>query len=161
MAGEMAAESPLTPATLQTFVPAADLESLHAGLGTTAQADADDEADATDAIDPDLFPIFEEEAQELLPRLGTALRQWAAHPSDLEARNAALRVLHTFKGSARLAGAMRLGARAHRLESLIEQLDAHHSASNRALARPLRCAERAFRCFVRAGRAGSECAAGC
>jgi len=126
MAGEMAAESPLTPATLQTFVPAADLESLHAGLGTTAQADADDEADATDAIDPDLFPIFEEEAQELLPRLGTALRQWAAHPSDLEARNAALRVLHTFKGSARLAGAMRLGAKAHRLESLIEQLDAHH-----------------------------------
>lgn len=123
---EMAAESAPAPTTLQTLAPAADLEAPPAGVVTSAQADADDEADATDAIDPDLFPIFEEEAQELLPRLGTALRQWAAHPSDLEARNAALRVLHTFKGSARLAGAMRLGARAHRLESLIEQLDAHH-----------------------------------
>ncbi len=123
---EMAAESAPVPTTLQTLAPAADLESPHAGVAATASAEVDDEADASDAIDPDLFPIFEEEAQELLPRLGTALRQWAAHPSDLEARNAALRVLHTFKGSARLAGAMRLGARAHRLESLIEQLDAHH-----------------------------------
>ncbi|MBC7216161.1 MAG: Hpt domain-containing protein [Burkholderiaceae bacterium] len=123
---EMAAESAPAPTTLQTLAPAADLESPHAGVAATASAEVDDEADASDAIDPDLFPIFEEEAQELLPRLGTALRQWAAHPSDLEARNAALRVLHTFKGSARLAGAMRLGARAHRLESLIEQLDVHH-----------------------------------
>ncbi|MGD9549881.1 MAG: Hpt domain-containing protein, partial [Burkholderiaceae bacterium] len=123
---EMAAESAPAPTTLRTLAPAADLESPYAGVAATASAEVDDEADASDSIDPDLFPIFEEEAQELLPRLGTALRQWAAHPSDLEARNAALRVLHTFKGSARLAGAMRLGARAHRLESLIEQLDAHH-----------------------------------
>ncbi len=126
--GEMASESPPAPmpATPQTLAPTVGVEPPHAGVATTASAEADEEADASDAIDPDLFPIFEEEAQELLPRLGTALRQWAAHPSDLEARNAALRVLHTFKGSARLAGAMRLGARAHRLESLIEQLDAHH-----------------------------------
>lgn len=123
---EMAPESAPVSATLQTSAPAADLEAPPAGVVTSAQADTEDAGDATDAIDPDLFPIFEEEAQELLPRLGTALRQWASHPSDLEARNAALRVLHTFKGSARLAGAMRLGARAHRLESLIEQLDAHH-----------------------------------
>mgnify|MGYP003607082991 CR=1 FL=1 len=82
--------------------------------------------DAKDTIDPDLFPIFEEEAQELLPQLGSALRQWASRPGDMEARHATLRALHTLKGSARLAGAMRLGEMAHRLESLVEQLDMHH-----------------------------------
>jgi len=83
----------------------------------------DDDIDVLDAIDPDLFPIFEEEAAELLPQLGTALRDWAAHPQRLEARDASLRALHTLKGSARLAGAMRLGEIAHRLESAIEQVD--------------------------------------
>ena len=82
----------------------------------------DDATDAVDALDADLFPIFEEEAADLFPQLGGALRQWAARPDNLGARNEALRVLHTLKGSARLAGAMRLGEMAHRLESAIESL---------------------------------------
>src|SRR5690606_21546014 len=73
-------------------------------------------------IDPDLFPIFEEEAAELLPRLGGALRQWSARPDNLGARSELLRALHTLKGSARLAGAMRLGEMAHRLESAVEHI---------------------------------------
>ncbi|MBN9410891.1 MAG: Hpt domain-containing protein [Burkholderiales bacterium] len=81
----------------------------------------EDPLDAVDAVDPDLFPIFEEEAVELLPRLGGALRQWAARPDNGSARVEALRNLHTLKGSARLAGAMRLGELVHRLESRIEQ----------------------------------------
>ena len=85
--------------------------------------DSDDDIDAIDVIDPDLFPIFEEEAAELLPQLGGALRQWAARPDNLSARSEVLRALHTLKGSSRLAGAMRLGEMAHRLESAIEQLD--------------------------------------
>lgn len=86
-------------------------------------ADIDDDIDAIDVIDPDLFPIFEEEAAELLPVLGGALRQWAARPDNMGARTEVLRALHTLKGSARLAGAMRLGELSHRLESAIEQLD--------------------------------------
>ncbi|HWI81418.1 Hpt domain-containing protein [Ramlibacter sp.] len=78
--------------------------------------------DVADAIDPDLFPIFEEEAQELMPQLGGALRQWAARPDNRSARDEVLRSLHTIKGSARLAGALRLGELAHRLESEIESL---------------------------------------
>ncbi len=88
-----------------------------------AAADIDDDIDAIDVIDPDLFPIFEEEAAELLPVLGGALRQWAARPDNMGARTEVLRALHTLKGSARLAGAMRLGELSHRLESAIEQLD--------------------------------------
>ncbi|MDD2545011.1 MAG: Hpt domain-containing protein [Burkholderiaceae bacterium] len=83
-----------------------------------AEDPLDADLDAVDAPDPDLFPVFQEEAAELLPRLGTALRQWVAHPAAAEPRAQALRALHTLKGSARLAGAMRLGERAHRLESL-------------------------------------------
>lgn len=83
----------------------------------------DDDIDAIDVIDSDLFPIFEEEAVELLPTMGAAMRDWAAHPTRVEARSTLLRALHTLKGSARLAGAMRMGEMAHRLESALEALD--------------------------------------
>ena len=88
-----------------------------------------DDIDAVDAVDPDLFPIFEEEAEELLPQLGAALRQWVAHPDNREARGQVLRVLHTLKGSARLAGALRLGEMAHRTESEIEAIGSEHVSS--------------------------------
>jgi chemosensory pili system protein ChpA (sensor histidine kinase/response regulator) len=82
----------------------------------------DDDIDAVDAIDLELFPIFEEEAEELLPQLGGAMRQWSARPDNMSARMEVLRALHTLKGSARLAGALRLGEMAHRIESDIEYL---------------------------------------
>ncbi|MCE1250879.1 MAG: Hpt domain-containing protein [Comamonadaceae bacterium] len=85
-------------------------------------SDLDDDIDALDAIDPDLFPIFEEEAIELFPTLGASLRQWAVHPQDMAARSLVLRALHTLKGSSRLAGAMRLGEMAHRLETAVENV---------------------------------------
>ena len=91
--------------------------------------DIDDEFDAVDVIDPDLFPIFEEEGAELMPQLGGALRQWAVRPDNHGARNEVLRALHTLKGSARLAGAMRLGEMAHRIESDIEHRGSDASVS--------------------------------
>ncbi len=84
----------------------------------------EEDIEAVDALDVDLFPIFEEEALELLPQLSGALRQWSARPDNLSARQEALRVLHTLKGSARLTGAMRLGEMSHRMESAVEQIDA-------------------------------------
>ena len=84
---------------------------------------------AVDALDVDLFSVFEEEAQDLLPRLGGALRQWCARPDNLGARQEALRLLHTLKGSARLAGAMRLGEMAHRTESAVQAVDAQSAQS--------------------------------
>ena len=82
----------------------------------------DDEFDVADAFDADLFPIFEEEATDLFPALASALREWVARPNDMGPRGEVLRALHTLKGSARLAGAMRLGELAHRMESDIEAL---------------------------------------
>ncbi len=98
--------------------------------GAYATQDADDELDETDAVDPELFPIFEEEAVELLPQLGAALRQWSARPDNLSARTEVLRVLHTLKGSARLAGALRLGELAHLFESDIESLGSEAPSSD-------------------------------
>jgi chemosensory pili system protein ChpA (sensor histidine kinase/response regulator) len=100
-----------------------DLVPTMASAAPLTIADAqDDDIDAQDYLDEDLLPIFQEEAQELMPQLGTALRQWVAYPDNLSARNEILRLLHTLKGSARLAGAMRLGEMAHRMESSIEQI---------------------------------------
>ncbi len=95
---------------------------VHDSIADVALDDSEDAIDLADAVDVDLFPIFEEEAAELLPQLGEALRQWAHHPDDSAPRASVLRTLHTLKGSARLAGAMRLGERAHRMESEIEVL---------------------------------------
>jgi chemosensory pili system protein ChpA (sensor histidine kinase/response regulator) len=105
------------------LVPERPSVSVVPPVGPAAFAEAeDDEIDAADAIDPDLFPIFEEEAAELMPQLGGALRQWSARPDNQSARSEVLRALHTLKGSARLAGALRLGEMAHRVESEIEQI---------------------------------------
>ncbi|CAM8638743.1 HATPase_CheA-like domain containing protein [Comamonadaceae bacterium] len=86
--------------------------------------DQGEEIDALDSLDPDLLPIFDEEATELMPQLGSALRQWVARPDNQGARTEVLRLLHTLKGSARLAGAMRIGEMGHRMESSIELLGA-------------------------------------
>ncbi len=86
------------------------------------QDEINDEIDVEDALDPDLFEIFEEEAQEIFPATAAALRQWSARPDNMSARGEVLRGLHTLKGSARLAGALRLGEMAHRMESNVETI---------------------------------------
>ena len=97
-------------------------EHLVRAVGTDVDLGADADIEAVDAIDADLFPIFEEEALELLPQLAADMRQWVQHPQRRDLADACMRTLHTFKGGARLAGAMRLGELAHRMESAIERL---------------------------------------
>jgi chemosensory pili system protein ChpA (sensor histidine kinase/response regulator) len=78
--------------------------------------------DHEDVVDDQLFQIFVEEADELIPVLAEQLRAWQADPANSTAAMACMRSLHTFKGGARLSGAMRLGEKAHRFESAIERL---------------------------------------
>jgi len=91
--------------------------------------DDEQDIDAVDAVDAELFEIFEEEAAELLPQLSSALRDWARQPDHTAHAASCMRTLHTLKGGARLAGAMRLGELAHRLETAIEHLLQAESAS--------------------------------
>ncbi|MBQ0930484.1 hybrid sensor histidine kinase/response regulator [Ideonella alba] len=92
------------------------------------------DVDAVDALDEELFEIFVDEARELLPRLAEQVRQWDAEPHEPGRGIAAMRSLHTLKGGARLAGAMRLGEMAHRLETAVEPLTARGAPDAAAFA---------------------------
>src|SRR5205814_81046 len=73
-----------------------------------------------DDIDQQLLPIFLEEAEALVPQIGSDLRDWKANPTDERISQSLRRGLHTLKGSARMAGAIRLGELTHIIESRID-----------------------------------------
>ena len=126
-------ETHFDPLGLSELKPLGDVPVESAARAAPADhglVDADEAIDAVDAVDADLFPIFDEEAQELLPQLTSRLREWARKPADGGHPAACMRTLHTLKGGARLAGAMRLGEMAHRLETRIEHLLAHPPVSS-------------------------------
>ncbi len=74
-------------------------------------------ANVHDEVDEQVLPIFLEEAADLFPQAGEQLRAWRRNPAQQETAQALRRTLHTFKGSARMAGAMRLGELTHLMES--------------------------------------------
>ena len=84
------------------------VESLHDAL-----------AAIRDDVDEQVLPIFLEEAAELYPQAGEQVRGWRRSPGDAAGARQLRRTLHTLKGSARMAGAMRLGELAHRMESRV------------------------------------------
>jgi len=73
-----------------------------------------------DEVDAQLIPVFLEEAGELVPKVGELLRAWRADQSNLEHAAELQRLLHTFKGSARMAGIMSLGELTHNMEARVE-----------------------------------------
>jgi len=73
-----------------------------------------------DHLDADLLPIFLEEASDLVEGGNERLSMWFASPADHDTIHALARLLHTLKGSARMAGALRVGALTHALEAEVE-----------------------------------------
>ncbi|MDD4879971.1 MAG: Hpt domain-containing protein [Gallionellaceae bacterium] len=96
-------------------------EELYAALVAEAPAATPAVELPAEACDPQLLPIFLAEADELLPRIGDSLRRWRATPAEAEPCQALQRALHTLKGSARMAGAMRLGDATHAMETRIAE----------------------------------------
>jgi len=88
--------------------------ALEAGTSVAAESAIRDELDA------DLLPVFVTEAHDLLPAIGVSLRSLAVNPNERELARELMRHLHTIKGSARMAGAMRLGELIHEMETRIE-----------------------------------------
>lgn len=74
-----------------------------------------------DEVDEQLLPIFLEEAHELYPQIGSTMRAWREKPDDAKLGRNLQRNLHTLKGSARMAGAMRLGELTHRVEDRVDK----------------------------------------
>ena len=103
--------------------PAAQPEAIARSLALPADSGAPAlEPVLHDELDPDLLPVFLEEAADLLPQIGNGLRQWQHNPHDAAPAQGLLRTLHTVKGSARMAGAMRIGQHTHELETQVENM---------------------------------------
>jgi len=80
-------------------------------------------AEAAEQVDPGLRALFLEEGVELLAHID-ALFAGAASLRDPLPVDALMGDLHTFKGGARMAGAMLLGDLAHAIESYLARLSA-------------------------------------
>jgi chemosensory pili system protein ChpA (sensor histidine kinase/response regulator) len=74
---------------------------------------------AGEVHDPDVIPFFLEEVDDLLEGIENALQTWRNEPGDIGQGERLNRLLHTLKGSARLAGLSLLGDLSHDLEALI------------------------------------------
>lgn len=74
-------------------------------------------------VDPELLSIFQAEAEELLEGLDQSAAALERDPRNLTPLGEIKRLLHTFKGSARVSGLHTIGEIAHRLESLFEDLE--------------------------------------
>lgn len=76
----------------------------------------------SDALQDELRAIFVEEAADLMPQLDQQLRIWKEQPAGGGAPAQMLRILHTLKGSARMAGEIALGDEWHRMEQTVAEL---------------------------------------
>lgn len=70
-------------------------------------------------VDQQLLEVFLEESNELMPLVGRQLREWQSDPKGVDAQQGLQRALHTLKGSARMAGALRMGDDLHDLETQV------------------------------------------
>ncbi len=96
---------------------APSLAAAHAETLAQSRKADDPLAEIHDDIDDQVLPIFLEEAQELFPRASTQVTAWRQNADNADHSDELKRTLHTLKGSARMAGAMRLGELAHLLET--------------------------------------------
>ncbi len=125
---------PYAPVAVAVAVPGTAPMTPSRSAASLVQARAwSPEFETEDALDAELLPVFLEEGAELLSLLGSNLHHWAQEPEQPQFRAQVLRVLHTLKGSARLAGGLRLGELAHRMESTVEGLDLEFSPPLAAL----------------------------
>jgi chemosensory pili system protein ChpA (sensor histidine kinase/response regulator) len=100
---------------------------------TTEQQTAPSEGRTEGEINAELLPIFLEEAQALAPQIGGKLRAWRVLPEDSDIHRALLRLLHTLKGSAHMAGVHHLGELIHHLEGDVEAAFTEHSVATPTL----------------------------
>jgi chemosensory pili system protein ChpA (sensor histidine kinase/response regulator) len=111
-----------TPAATVLNVPAKVSAARPIEVATVAETEAEVAAATRvrDELDADLLQVFLAEAADLLPSIGTALRGLEGNPNEQELARDLMRRLHTVKGSARMAGAMRLGELVHDMETRME-----------------------------------------
>ncbi|MGH6612480.1 MAG: Hpt domain-containing protein [Burkholderiaceae bacterium] len=122
--GEEPAVQAIDEPTLETATGASDdaddADEEEVEQSSRAEAEQPAASRLRDELDSDLLEVFMTEAAELLPSVATNLRGLASNPNDGELARDLMRKLHTVKGSARMAGAMRLGEAVHEMETKME-----------------------------------------
>ena len=79
------------------------------------------QSETADESDREIVGIFLEEAGELMEALDEGVEAWRTEPASTQGADELLRVLHTLKGGARLAGLSVIGDTAHNFESDIQK----------------------------------------
>lgn len=110
--------------------------------------------EAPAGADPEMVEIFLPEAQELMEAFDAARNRWAESPDDNDALAEILRVLHTLKGGARMAGLARLGDDVHNLESELEAVSREGQSASPALLEQLQAASDTFHQHMAQAAAG-------
>ncbi|WP_172202447.1 Hpt domain-containing protein [Niveibacterium sp. COAC-50] len=113
------------PVTVAEEAPLAALPEAHeavfeaeeAPIVAAVEAPEPERAVVHDDLDEQLLPIFFEEAEELMRDLAAEARKLHNPAEAEEGAQAFARLLHTLKGSARMAGAMTLGEFVHGIEN--------------------------------------------
>jgi len=93
----------------------------------------DSEHASEDRINYKLLPVFLEEAQDIIPQIGSKLRAWRILPQDGDIHHALMRLLHTLKGSSHMIGAAHLATQIHTLESHVAAAFQQQNISETAL----------------------------
>ncbi|WP_374402606.1 Hpt domain-containing protein [Niveibacterium sp.] len=113
---ELVSEAPAVEQVLpEELAPVAEAEQVQ--IVAAVEAAEPERAVVHDDLDEQLLPIFFEEAEELMRDLATEARKLHNPAEAEEGAQAFARLLHTLKGSARMAGAMTLGEFVHGIEN--------------------------------------------
>ncbi|MGR6872055.1 Hpt domain-containing protein [Pseudomonas sp. HK3] len=128
---------------IQLFIAGESLElpsdELTLEIDAPVQENAADQPEsisvATMALDADeeVVEIFLEEAEELMEELDGFILQWQTEPDNVAHNESIQRVLHTFKGGARIAGLSEIGDLAHNMEDELQHRLMKKQAADDAL----------------------------
>ena len=102
----------------EPFPPASDSDAANdeAALDVLSEGDGEE-------IDSEILEVFVEEADELTEGIEAAVSSWLAERDNTIHLEELKRLLHTFKGGARLAGLMKLGDVSHDFETFVMDVE--------------------------------------
>ncbi len=93
------------------------------GTDVPAQEEGGAETVVPEDVDAEVVDLFLGEADELLEGIEEAFEDWRQAPGESEHPDELKRLLHTFKGGARMAGLESLGELSHELESRVMETE--------------------------------------
>ena len=106
------------------------------------------------AIDPEILPVFLEDAHQAVAQLEESLPVWAADLSDEGAVGVARRAFHTLKGSGRMVDAGEIAELSYDAESLLNKIRARDRAPDAQVLAWIMRAHEAVRDWVQAVEQG-------